>query len=220
MAASTFTAALLDQYTELVSFVLYLGSRPGVVVGADQVATTLEQLLARSRSRAKESGIDENRWMEGLYPVVAWIDEQLLNLDWPGRQAWVGKSLQRKLFQTTLAGRDFFARLDKADEEDLPLREVFDMCLALGFRGQYFHPDDKDRLEEIMRKNMGQMHFDFPLELPKVLFPTNESHLIQSRNRSGFRQDNPFLQALLWLLPILLLLGLYIVLRGSLPTPG
>lgn len=219
MGAPTVPATLLDHYTELVSFVLYLGRNPGENADAEQAAATLEQLLARSRTMAEGNGIAESRWRDGLYPVVAWIDEQLLNLGWPGQRIWAGRSLQRKMFQTTLAGRDFFVRLDAVAEEDLPLREVFDMSLALGFRGQFFQPDDQDRLVEIREKNLVKMGLELPLQLPQQLFPSGESPVSHRRAR-GLPRDNPFVQALLWLLPIAVLLGLYLVLRSSLPAPG
>lgn len=219
MGAPTVTATLLDHYTELVSFVLYLARSPGAVADAEHVTATLEQLLARSRTMAEGNGIAESRWRDGLYPVVAWIDEQLLNLGWPGQRVWAGRSLQRKIFQTTLAGRDFFVRLDTVAEEDVALREVFNMSLALGFRGQFFQPDDQGRLEEIREKNLAKMGLGLPLQLPRKLFPCGESPVSHRRAR-GLPRDNPFVQALLWLLPIAVLLGLYLVLRGSLPAPG
>jgi len=219
MTAPSFTPALLDQYTELIATVLYLGRNPLSAPEIDQLSTVLEQLIERSRTRAEENGIEEDRWLEGLYPVAAWIDEQLLNMEWTGKQAWVGRSLQRKLYQTTLAGRDFFVRLDKVPDTDIPLREVYDICLALGFRGQYFHPDDSDRLDDIMTKNLHTLHLERPLQLPKPLFANGHSDLV-FKGVQGYRPDNPYIQSLLWLLPILLLLGLYFALRGSLPYLG
>lgn len=219
MTAPSFTPALLDHYTELMSAVLYLGRTPASAPEIEQLADILAQLLERSRTGAKKNGIDQDRWREGLYPVVAWIDEQLLNMEWPGKLAWPGRSLQRQLFQTTLAGHDFFARLNKIPDADIPLREVYDVCLALGFRGQYFHPDDSDRLGEIMSKNLHTMHRELPLQLPRPLFPNGASKVVV-KGVQGYRPDNPPLQILLWLLPILLLLGLYLVLRGSLPYSG
>ena len=150
---------------------------------------------------------------------MAWIDEQLLNMEWQGKLAWVGKSLQRKLFQTTLAGRDFFLRLDKIPAEDIPLREVYDICLALGFRGQYFHAEDADRLNEIKEKNLRTITPEWPLQLPSPLFPPGDSAMT-FKSVQGYRPDSPALQVLLWLLPIALLLGLYFFLRESLPTLG
>lgn len=219
MAKETFNPALMDYYTELVSAVLYLGRKPAAGPAIDQMAALLDQLLARSRARARQDGITEERWLAGLYPVVAWIDEQLLNSDWPGRQAWVGRSLQRRHFQTTLAGRDFFIRLEQLAAEDIALREVFDLCLALGFRGQYFHAEDQERLAEIKTKNLEKMGLDLSLRLPEQLFVQTRP-TVMPRGVRGYRPDNPVIQVLLWLLPIAAVLGLYLVLRGSLTHPG
>ena len=219
MVSPPIQTALLDHYTELVSYVLYLGRNPFRVGDADGVAAIFEQLLARSRRRATDNGVADSRWRDGLYPVVAWIDEQLLHMEWPGKKEWVGRSLQRRLFQTTLAGRDFFIRLEKLADEDGELREVYDMCLALGFKGQYFQSEDSDRLVAIMNDNLGTNHQDLPLRLPEVLFPIADSQVVGGGARAS-RLFNPWGQAVLWLLPIALVLGLYFWLRGSLHYPG
>nr|WP_321466010.1 DotU family type IV/VI secretion system protein [uncultured Desulfobulbus sp.] len=219
MTGPSFAPALLDHYTELVATVLYLGRAPERAPDIDRMAALLEQLLKRSQTRANKNGLTEERWLAGLYPVVAWIDEQLLNMDWPGKRFWAGRSLQRKLYQTTLAGRDFFVRLDKLPADDRPLREVYDLCLALGFRGQYFDPEDTDRLRDITHKNLQAMQLDLPLQLPDPLFADSESKVV-FKGVQGYHPDNPVIQGLLWLLPALLLLGLYFALRGSLPAAG
>jgi type VI secretion system protein ImpK len=219
MTVPTFTPALLDLYTELIATVLYLGRNSATSPNIDQLSPILEQLLDRSQSQAAKNGVTKDRWLAGLYPVVAWIDEQLLNMDWPGRSSWAGQSLQRRLFQTTLAGRDFFVRLEQLSPEDHSLREVYDLCLALGFRGQFFQPEDTDRLREIMDSNLNTMHVALPLRLPAPLFPNKNEHAVFN-GVQGYRPDKPLVQALLWLLPVLLLLGLYLLLRGSLSSAG
>lgn len=219
MSLSLYRGALLDSYTELLSYVLYLMHDPNLAQSADAAAAIIDQLLTRSRNLASDNGFEENLWLEGLYPVAAWVDEQLLNLEWAGRDAWIGKSLQRRYFNTTLAGRDFFVRLDQLEETNTALREVFDICLALGFRGQFFDSDDSPRLKEIAEQNLSKYMQDLPLQMEKELFPF--SGMKMEKSYSSFsRFLRPLSLGLMWLLPIALLIGLYFWLHASLQLPG
>jgi len=219
MSLSLYRGALLDSYTELLSYVLYLTHDPNLAQSADDAAAIIDQLLIRSRNLASDNGFEENLWLEGLYPVAAWVDEQLLNLEWAGRDAWIGKSLQRRYFNTTLAGRDFFVRLDQLEETNTALREVFDICLALGFRGQFFDSDDSPRLKEIAEQNLSKYMQDLPLQMENELFPFSGMKMEKSYN-SFSRFLRPLSLGLLWLLPIALLIGLYFWLHASLQLPG
>jgi len=219
MSLSLYRGALLDSYTELLSYVLYLTHDPNLAQSADDAAAIIDQLLTRSRNLASDNGFEENLWLEGLYPVAAWVDEQLLNLEWAGRDAWIGKSLQRRYFNTTLAGRDFFVRLDQLEETNTALREVFDICLALGFRGQFFDSDDSPRLKEIAEQNLSKYMQDLPLQMENELFPFSGMKMEKSYN-SFSRFLRPLSLGLLWLLPIALLIGLYFWLHASLQLPG
>ena len=219
MSLSLYRGALLDSYTELLSYVLYLTHNPSLAQGADAAAAIIDQLLTRSRGLASDNGFEENLWLEGLYPVAAWVDEQLLNLEWAGRDAWIGKSLQRRYFKTTLAGRDFFVRLDQLEKTNTALREVYDICLALGFRGQFFDSDDTPRLKEIAELNLSTYIQDLPLQMEHELFPFSGLKMEKSCNSySCFLR--PLSLGLLWLLPIALLIGLYFWLHASLQLPG
>lgn len=218
MGEAPYRGTLLDSYTEILSYVLYLTHDPSLAGSADDGAAVLERLLARSRKLASDIGCADNLWLAGLYPVAAWVDEQLLNLDWAGRDAWVGKSLQRRYFNTTLAGRDFFERLEQLGETDIELREVYDICLALGFRGQYFDADDSSRLREIAEKNLGKYVRELPLTMEGELFPVAALSMEHGR-RPFFRFLRPLLLALLWLVPVVLLLGLYCWLQARLLAP-
>lgn len=219
MSLSLYRGALLDSYTELLSYVLYLTHDPSLAQSADAAAAIIDQLLVRSRDLASDNGFEENLWLEGLYPVAAWVDEQLLNLEWAGRDAWIGKSLQRRYFNTTLAGRDFFVRLDQLEESNTTLREVYDICLALGFRGQFFDSDDTPRLKEIAEKNLSKYIQDLPLQMENELFPFSGMKMEKS-SKSFSRFLRPLSLVLMWLLPIAFLIGLYFWLHASLQLPG
>jgi type VI secretion system protein ImpK len=70
------------------------------------------------------------------FALVAWIDETVVRSNWPGRSDWVEDLLQTRLFGTSRAGNEFYVRLDALRPEMIHAREIFFLCLALGFEGQ------------------------------------------------------------------------------------
>jgi type VI secretion system protein ImpK len=58
--------------------------------------------------------------------------------------------LQRKLFSTSLAGVQFFDRLEKLEKNDQELREIYVTCLALGFVGRYSINPNAPELAELL----------------------------------------------------------------------
>jgi len=63
MSLSLYRGALLDSYTELLSYVLYLTHDPNLAQSADDAAAIIDQLLIRSRNLASDNGFEENLWL-------------------------------------------------------------------------------------------------------------------------------------------------------------
>lgn len=102
------------------------------------VDAKLQSLISEAREGALRDGVALERFHEALFPVVAWADERLALLpSWREQAAWRPYMLQRKLFRTSLAGVQFFENMEKLDQDDHELREVFLTCLGLGFVGKY-----------------------------------------------------------------------------------
>jgi type VI secretion system protein ImpK len=105
---------------------------------AQSVDHELQQLIKFARDTALSHDIELAQFHAALFPVVAWADERLSVLpQWQESRPWRAFMLQRKLFSTSLAGVQFFERLEKLEPSDMDLREVFVTCLALGFLGRY-----------------------------------------------------------------------------------
>jgi len=213
------TLSLLDCLTEPLSYTLYLVMHPEMQQPAPRVAGVFQQLFERSQQMATANGLAQELWRDGLFPVVAWIDEQLLQHNWTGRDSWIGYRLQKRHFQTNLAGRDFFTRLDLLNEDQTALREVYDICLALGFRGQHFQLDDQQKLAQIKEANLARYVQKLPLEMPTELFPGQAEALSDKGGRWGRLFHGLFL-LLLWLLPVALIAGLYYWFKYSLEPLG
>ena len=123
-----------------------------------QVYDQLQELISQARERALSDEVVLDRFHEALFPVVAWIDERLSLLPaWRDKAAWRAHMLQRKLFHTSLAGVQFFDRMEAIDETDNELREVFLTCLGLGFVGKYSQTPNSPALMQFKQSQYALM---------------------------------------------------------------
>jgi type VI secretion system protein ImpK len=102
-------------------------------------AVRQEMLLALRDmvSRCRAAGIPDAETAEARYAIVAFIDERILQSNWPGRTEWMASPLQLLLYREYTAGENFFARMRALLNRGSPsgALEVYYLCLALGFSG-------------------------------------------------------------------------------------
>ncbi|MBI3897232.1 MAG: DotU family type IV/VI secretion system protein [Gammaproteobacteria bacterium] len=130
---------------------LYLGDgkEPVAANGNDLAAAVSQRLKSRLQQQArmlKTCGTEAEIEVYGgaQYAMVALADELfILEVDWPGRDAWQQVLLEQGLFGSSNAGRRFFAQLDELLKSRVqnPLNDdlaaVFLIALQLGFKGEY-----------------------------------------------------------------------------------
>ena len=147
---------VVDCFTNFILYARQLTRNAGET-SATEVAQELSRLLEESRQLAEIQGIAEEVFMEARFPVIAYVDELLLCLDWSGKSEWQRHPLQRKYFETTNAGSEFYDRLNSLNKfgPDRDVREVYALCLGLGFRGKYFRGEDRKAYEEVKAFNLG-----------------------------------------------------------------
>ena len=126
------------------------------VAGVDELHSEFRRLLDASRQCALDHGIAVDIYEAALFAVVAYIDELLLTSDWEGRREWQHEPLQRINFDTTSAGAEFYDRLNELNKfgPDRDVREVYALCLGLGFRGKYFRGEDRKVYEDAKAFNL------------------------------------------------------------------
>lgn len=97
--------------------------------------TALDTMVGRGRA----AGIADADLAEVRYALVAFIDEQILKSNWPGRAEWMQQPLQLVLYNQFNAGELFFARMrNLLNEGNRPeALSGYALCLLLGFHGQY-----------------------------------------------------------------------------------
>jgi type VI secretion system protein ImpK len=123
----------------------------------EQVRADLDNMLEQARRRLTKRGSAPSAFEEARFAVAAFLDEAINLSNWDGRDQWTGRTLQRRYYNTSRAGEEFFEHLEKLPPDADELRELYLTCLALGFRGRYFHPDQDAQLEEIIDRHSALM---------------------------------------------------------------
>ena len=113
-----------------------------------RVQTALDALVGKGRA----ANISDPDLAEIRYALVAFIDEQILKSNWPGRAEWMGQPLQLVLYNQYTAGENFFARMRSLlNEGNRPdALAAYAICLMLGFRGQFGVTGDNSALNSFL----------------------------------------------------------------------
>jgi type VI secretion system protein ImpK len=165
---------LSDTFMELMSYTSHLLQEfeTGEPEDYENVRQRYDVLYQRALKQSQEEGCLDQDWQEAWFAVCTWIDEMLLCSDWSEKDKWESRQLQRVYFQTMNGGEEFFIRLAALAAEKGHIREVYLYCLAMGFKGRFFAPEDEKKLTEIRQANMLLIHD--PLELnvsSEIMFP-------------------------------------------------
>lgn len=144
---------LSETFMDLIAYVVYFlktaGSRP---LPYEQVKARVWQLLTASQKAASEFSADD--YDQARFAICAWIDEAIMNSQWPERTAWQREPLQLKIYQTANAGEIFFDRLNALGGHQNDVREVYYLCLAMGFMGRFCKEEDRFLLDQLKTSNL------------------------------------------------------------------
>ena len=150
---------LADCFLELITHVSRAMDHPEVLsCSGDGLCRTVSELAARSKTMAESHGLDEAAYDRARFAVFAWIDETVMKSGFEGKVIWHRQLLQRTYYQTTGAGVEFYRRLEELEEEDKEVREVYFLCLALGFSGRYGLTDeDRGLRRKVMQEQIRRL---------------------------------------------------------------
>lgn len=169
------TMRLTDCFSELVAYVNYF--LKGLVQNQpsfEQVKTDIDRLLEESKAKALAEGISEQDYDLARFAICAWIDEAILSSNWEGKGKWQTQQLQRTYYGTTDAGELFFEKLNTIGLQQRDVREVYYLCLAMGFTGRYIHEGDEYLLDQLKTSNL-KVLLGSSVDLPSLertqLFP-------------------------------------------------
>lgn len=124
---------------------------------AASLTAQLDSGIAAARLRAHDAGFAQADIDEALFAFNAWADELLLTTQWEGAPQWQRHLLQRRYSNVSNAGVVFYERLAQLTPSQLAVREVFFLCLALGFGGRYAYDRNQKTLTDIRRTNLAML---------------------------------------------------------------
>jgi type VI secretion system protein ImpK len=165
---------LVDFFIDVIVFSRALSTQLAASdVAFESVRDGLIVKLMDSSSLAEKSGFSRELVSSAQFPVVAFIDELILCSKWTQKGRWQKESLQRKFYSTTNIGAEFYSKLNELSKHgpDESVREVYVLCLGLGFKGKYFSNDDRRALEDVKTFNLGLLLPQRTIEAA-TLFPT------------------------------------------------
>lgn len=146
---------LADCFTDLIAYTSLIVRPTGSgQTSFDQVNANIRRLIADSEALCNKAGMAPADYDLARFAVFAWIDEAILSSNWEGKNRWLGEQLQRRYYQTSDAGKLFFERLNTIGPHQIDVREVYYICLAMGFAGQYCHEGDDYLLDQLRISNL------------------------------------------------------------------
>lgn len=198
---------LIDCFLKPLAYAAFIGGNSvDASATMPQVTKNIHQLLDESKKMSDQAGFVHQEYDEARFAVCAWIDETLLNSDWPERDKWLGALLQRQFYATNRAGEEFFTRMDTLNETDTQVREVFHHCLVLGFKGRYFFPEMADELEAMKKQEFSRLNREPSLlttDTPGIFIPESYPKQIMPRRRNLPRIALSYVTLLMILAPLL-----------------
>jgi type VI secretion system protein ImpK len=146
---------LTDCFMELVAYVAYfLKTVATKQPPFDQVKADVQRLMSESEGRLREASFSQEEYDLARFAICAWVDEAILSSSWNEKGRWQGEQLQLLYYQTTDAGEIFFDRLNALGPHQRDVREVYYLCLAMGFMGRYCNEGDEYLLEQLKTSNL------------------------------------------------------------------
>jgi len=146
---------MIDCFMELIAYVSLKGKDlPSEQVSFEEVRHNVLRLMSESESCLAANGFSAEDSDLAKFALCAWVDETLLSMQWPGRSQWQKEQLQRLFYKTTRAGEEFFERLNGLGVHQRDVREIYYLCLGLGFSGKYIHDEDRFLLDKLRGSNL------------------------------------------------------------------
>ncbi|MFT4607755.1 MAG: type VI secretion system protein ImpK [Urechidicola sp.] len=147
---------IVDCFTDVLLFTRKFCRGELEQMPVDQVRGYLQDLFQKSEAMAEQDNMVGDFYQASKFPVVSLVDEMLQTSNWVEKTAWSKNPLQRIYFDTTKAGAEFYSRLNVLNKfgPDRDIREVYALCLGLGFKGKYFRGEDRKQYEEIKAFNL------------------------------------------------------------------
>jgi len=215
---------LTDCFMDLVAYVVYFQKNAATKqLSYEEVKADVLRLLSESEKSLKKGLFTQQDYDQARFVICAWVDEAILNSSWTWKTRWQTEQLQRVYYNITDAGKTVFERLNTLGLHQREVREVYYLCLALGFMGRYCEKGDEILLEQLKSSNL-KLLIGGSVGLPALermeLFP--EAYPVEGNAPLPKKQRWQFsvFDIIAFASPVVLFLLLYIIYRFSLSGIG
>lgn len=148
--------SLREVFTPLFSYVLLFFRSAAPQRSYQDLRDGVQRLIAEQADCVKRHDISAQDYDSARFAVIAWVDEMVLRNAVAGNREiydhWKRAPLQVELYNTANAGEEFFERLERLAPAQNAVREVYHLCLCLGFRGRYYDDAQEHKLLELRRE--------------------------------------------------------------------
>ena len=147
---------LPDLFTDLIAYVIFFNASceqkpPALIELRDKIVS----LLNTQEERAKSIGVTQENFHEARFAVLSWVDEMILNSNWTHRTQW--QHLMLAYNGTLNAGEEFFRHLELLPSQANNVREIYYLCISLGFEGRYAFGEERHALKDIKQRLYKQL---------------------------------------------------------------
>jgi len=208
---------ITDCFIDIIAYVAYLSRKVDVSQSPfEQIQADVLRLLSTSQRYMSEGNFTPEDYDLARFAIVAWVDETIMNSAWSHSDLWKRELLQRKYYQTADAGEIFFERLNQLGPHQRDVREIYFLCLAMGFKGQYCHDGDNVLLDQLKNSNL-KLLTGSSIGMPTLdrgdLFP--EAYSAETQLASTVKKRWRFSPTTLMGLgfPVVLFVGLFVIYR-------
>lgn len=188
---------LSDCFTDMMAYTIILYKKNGTnSISFDQARAHINRLIDESAPLCDNAHLPRDDYELAKFAVFAWIDEIIMRSNWEGKVYWQSEQLQRLYFNTSDAGELFFQKMNTIGPHQNQVREVYYICLSLGFTGQYHKQGDEMLLEQLRLSNL-KLLTGSSMDLPDLdhmqLFPDayiKDHNTSQKKRSQGFSLIN------------------------------
>lgn len=140
--------------------------------------THIVEALDRIQREAPENGIEAEDANQACYGLCFLADTLVGDSAWNGKLDWSGEPLGIVRYQDPEGGVNFFHRLERFGERQRAVKEVYLVCVALGFRGKYAELELTEQAakladlkQQIVRDVRPKSFMDLPELFPEAYEP-------------------------------------------------
>ena len=202
-------------FQEIFTAIVRLRYNRQAVSSSESFRAQTKQALRVAEQEARSRGCNAEDVKQGIFAVVAFLDESVLSCRNPAFANWARLPLQSEMFGNQLAGEVFYQELQKVlsrndSIEAADLLEVYYLCLLLGFKGRYAAGGDVRSIMAAIQEKIRRVR-GMPGSLsPRGGIPSDAVRLVQADpwvRRLGFAAAGMLLLALALFLVFKFILG-------------